>query len=154
MHHLNILSNIILVHLAENKTAIPIFLTKFCNPCNIYPTNFSAHNFLVTNLEIEKKYKVSITGPFCNSLFTAAERTQESPLNFSTTIKENLYWMTNKTNHFRIESIKVKNQFFSMTTLLKFHDFALENKGLDDKTLMVFCNFASAMIFCYFLPVV
>ena len=42
-------------HRVENKTAPSILLTKFCKPSRTYPTNFSAHNFLVPTLKIEKK---------------------------------------------------------------------------------------------------
>ena len=42
------------MHRAENKTAPSIFLTKVCKPPQPYPTNFSAHNFLVTTLKFKK----------------------------------------------------------------------------------------------------
>ena len=52
------------MHRVENKTAPSIFLTKFCKPSHPYPTNFSAHNFLVPILKLKKsKYRVSIRGP-------------------------------------------------------------------------------------------
>ena len=50
IYQLNILSNIIFMHRVENKTAPSIFLTKFCKSSHAYPTNFSAHNFLVPTL--------------------------------------------------------------------------------------------------------
>ena len=46
IYQLNILNNTIFMHRVENKTAPSIFLTKFCKPSHVYPTNFSAHNFL------------------------------------------------------------------------------------------------------------
>ena len=42
------------MHRVENKTAPSIFLTKFCKPSHPYPTNFSAHNFLVPTLKLKK----------------------------------------------------------------------------------------------------
>ena len=54
IYQLNILSNIIFMHRVENKTAPSIFLTKFCKPSHPYPTNFSAHNFLVPTLKLKK----------------------------------------------------------------------------------------------------
>ena len=42
------------MHRVENKTAPSIFLTKFCKPSHAYPTNFSAHNFLVPTLKLKK----------------------------------------------------------------------------------------------------
>ena len=42
------------MHRVENKTAPSIFLTKFCEPSHPYPTNFSAHNFLVPTLKLKK----------------------------------------------------------------------------------------------------
>ena len=42
------------MHRVENKTAPSIFLTKFCKPSHSYPTNFSAHNFLVPPLKLKK----------------------------------------------------------------------------------------------------
>ena len=53
-YQLNILSNIIFMHRVENKTAPSIFLTKFCKPSHVYPTNFSAHNFLVPTFKLKK----------------------------------------------------------------------------------------------------
>ena len=50
----NILNSIIFMHGVENKTAPSIFLTKFCKPSHSHPTNFSAHNFLVTTLKLKK----------------------------------------------------------------------------------------------------
>ena len=43
------------MHRVENKTAPSIFLTKFCKPSHAYPTNFSAHNFLVPTFKLKKK---------------------------------------------------------------------------------------------------
>ena len=54
IYQLNILSNIIFMHRIGNKTAPSIFLTKFCKPSHPYPTNFSAHNFLVPTLKLKK----------------------------------------------------------------------------------------------------
>ena len=50
----NILSNIIFMPRVENKTAPSIFLTKFCKFSHLYLAIFSAHNFLVPNLKLEK----------------------------------------------------------------------------------------------------
>ena len=50
IYQLNIIGNVVLIHRVENKTAPSIFLTKFCKPSHSYPTNFSAHNFLVPTL--------------------------------------------------------------------------------------------------------
>ena len=50
IYQLNILSKIIFIHRVENKTALSIFLAKFCKPSNPYPTNFLAHDFLVPTL--------------------------------------------------------------------------------------------------------
>ena len=115
IYQLNILSNIIFMHRVENKTAPSIFLTKFCKPSHPYPTNFSAHNFLVPTLKLKKsKYRVSIRGPLLwNNILTAAEKTQESLPKFRTTIKEKLLSMTNEINYFWIGNIKAKNQFLS-----------------------------------------
>ena len=90
------------MHRVENKTAPSIFLTKFCNPSYSYPTNFSAHNFLVPTLKLKKsKYRVSIRGLLLwNNILTAAEKTQESLVKFRTTIKEKLLSMTNVINYF------------------------------------------------------
>ena len=81
----------------ENKTAPSIFLTKFCKPSHAYPTNFSAHNFLVPTLKLKKsKHRVSIRGPLLwNNILTTAEKSQESLPKFRTTIKEKLPSMTN-----------------------------------------------------------
>ena len=86
----------------ENKTAPSIFLIKFCKPPHVYPTNFSAHNFLVPTFKLKKsKYRVSIRGQLLwNNILTAAEKTQESLSKFRTTIKEKLLSMTNETNYF------------------------------------------------------
>ena len=102
MYQLNILSNIIFMHRVENKTAPSIFLTKFCKPSHPYPTNFSAHNFLVPTLKLKKsRYRVSIRGPLLwNNILTAAEKTQESLPKFRTTIKEKLLSMTNEIKYF------------------------------------------------------
>ena len=54
IYQLNILSNIIFMHRVENKTAPSIFLTNFFKPSHSYPTNFSAHNFLVPPLKLKK----------------------------------------------------------------------------------------------------
>ena len=52
------------MHRVENKTVPSIFLTKFCKPSYAYPTNFSAHNFLVPTLKLKKsRYRVSIRDP-------------------------------------------------------------------------------------------
>ena len=68
------------MHRVENKTAPSIFLTKFCKPSHPYPTNFSAHNFLVPTLKLKKsRYRVCIRGPLLwSNILTAAEKTQES----------------------------------------------------------------------------
>ena len=51
------------MHRVENKTVPSIFLTEFCSPSHAYPTNFSAHNVLVTTFKLKKgKYRVSIRG--------------------------------------------------------------------------------------------
>ena len=102
IYQLNILSNIIFMHRVENKTALSIFLTKFCKPSHAYPTNFSAHNFLLPTLKLRKvSIRVSIRGPLLrNNILTAAEKTQESLPKFRTIIKEKLILMTIKTNHF------------------------------------------------------
>ena len=90
------------MHRAENKTVPSIFLAKFCKPSQAYPTNFSAHNFLVPTFVLKKsKYRVSIRGPLLwNNILTAAEKTQESLPKFRTTIKEKLLSMTSKINYF------------------------------------------------------
>ena len=90
------------MHRVENKTAPSIFLTKFCKPSHPYPTNFSAHNFLVPTLKLKKsRYRVSIRGPLLwNNILTAAEKTQESLPKFRTTIKEKLFSMANEINYF------------------------------------------------------
>ena len=52
------------MHRVENKTAPSIFLTKFCKASHPYPTDFSAHDFLVPTLKLKKsKYRVSNRGP-------------------------------------------------------------------------------------------
>ena len=86
----------------ENKTTPSIFLTKFCKPSYAYPTNFSAHNFLVPTLKLKKsRYRVSIRGPlFWNNILTAAEKPQKSLPKFQTTIKGKLLSMTNEINYF------------------------------------------------------
>ena len=93
------------MHRVENKTAPSIFLTKFCKPSHIYPTNFSAHNFLVPTFKLKKsKYRVSIVSIrgrlLWNNILTTAEKTQESLPKFRTTIKEKLLSMTNEINYF------------------------------------------------------
>ena len=90
------------MHRVENKTAPSIFLTKFFKPSHVYPTNFSAHNFLVPTFKLKKsKYRVSIRGPLLwNSILTTAEKTQGSLPKFRTTIKEKLLSMTNEINYF------------------------------------------------------
>ena len=115
IYQLNILSNIVLMHRVENKTAPSIFLPKFCNPSHSYPTNLSAHNLLVPTLKLKKcRYRVSIRGPLLwNNILTAAEKTQESLPKFRTTIKEKRLSMTNDINYFWIGNIKAKNQFLS-----------------------------------------
>ena len=65
------------MHHVLNKSARWIFLTKFCKPSNVYPTNFSAHNFLVPTLKL-KRYRVSSL--LWNNILTGAEKKQESPL--------------------------------------------------------------------------
>ena len=42
------------MHRVENKAAPSIFLAKSCKPSHSYPTNFSAHNFLVPILKLKK----------------------------------------------------------------------------------------------------
>ena len=88
------------MHRVENKTAPSIFLTKFCKPSHPYPTNFSAHNFLVPTLKLKKsRYRVSISGPLLwNNILT--RKIQESLPKFRTTIKEKLLSMTNEINYF------------------------------------------------------
>ena len=73
----------------KNKTAAHIFLTKLCKPSHLYPTNFSAHNFLIPTLKLKKsRYRVSITGLLLwNNILTAAEKTQESISKFQTAYK-------------------------------------------------------------------
>ena len=92
------------MHRVENKTAPSIFLTKFCKPSHPYPTNFSAHNFLVPTLKLKKsKYRVSIRGPLLwqqQKILTAAKNTQESLPKFRATIKEKRLSMTNEINYF------------------------------------------------------
>ena len=90
------------MHQVENKPAPSIFLTKFCKPSHAYPTNFSAHNFLVPTLKLKKsKYRVSIRGLLLwNNILTTAEKTQESLSKFWTTIKEKHLSMTNEINYF------------------------------------------------------
>ena len=80
IYQLNIIGNVVLIHRVENKTVPSIFLTKFCKPSYPYPTNFSAHNFLVPTLKLKKsRYRVSIRGPLLwSNILTAAEKTQES----------------------------------------------------------------------------
>ena len=100
IYQLNILSNIIFMHRVENKTTPSIFLTKFCKLSHPYPTNISAHNFLVPTLEMKKsRYRVSIRGPLLwNNVLTAAEKTQESLPKFWT--KEKLLSLTKEINYF------------------------------------------------------
>ena len=90
------------MHRVENQTVPSIFLTKFCKSSHPYPTNLSAHKFLVPTLKLKKsKYRVSIRGPLLwNNILTAAEKTQESLPKFRTTIKEKLLSMTNEINYF------------------------------------------------------
>ena len=90
------------MHRVENKTAPSIFLTKFCKPSHVYPTNFSAHNFLVPTFKLKKgKYRVFIRGLLLwNNILTTAEKTHENLPKFRTTIKEKLLSMTNEINHF------------------------------------------------------
>ena len=115
MYQLNIWSNIIFMHRVENKTAPSIFLTKFCKPSRSYPTNFSAHNFLVPALKLRKsRYRVSIRGLLLwNNILTAVEKTQESLPKFRTTIQEKLLSMVNEINYFWIGNIKAKKQFLT-----------------------------------------
>ena len=77
IYQLNILSDIIFMHRVENKTAPSIFLTKFCKLSYTYPTNFSAHNFLVATLKLKKgRYRVSFRDPLLwNNILTTAEKT-------------------------------------------------------------------------------
>ena len=57
------------MHRVENKTVPFIFLTKFCKPSYAYPTNVSAHNFLVPTLKLKKR--VSMRGPLLwNNILT------------------------------------------------------------------------------------
>ena len=65
------------MHRVENKTALSIFLTKFRQLSDAYPTKFLAHNFLVPTLKLKKsKYRVSIRGPLLwNNISTAAGKT-------------------------------------------------------------------------------
>ena len=81
---------IIFMHRVESKTAPSIFLTKFCKPSHVYPTNFSAHNFLVPTFKLKNSmYRVSIRGLLLwNNILTTAGKTQESLPKFRTTIKE------------------------------------------------------------------
>ena len=90
------------MHRVENKTAPSIFLTKFCKPSHSYPTNFSAHNFLVPTLKLKKsRYRVSTRGPLLwNNILTAADKNQESLPKFPITIKEKLLSMTNEIKYF------------------------------------------------------
>ena len=86
------------MHRAENETAPSIFLTKFCKPSHPYPTNFSAHNFLVPTLKLKRsRCRVSIRGPLLwNNILTAANHLDK----FRTTIKEKLLSMPNEINYF------------------------------------------------------
>ena len=90
------------MHRVENKTAFFIFLTKFCKLSYPYPTNFSAHKFLVSTLKLTKsRYRVSVRGPLLwNNILTAAEKTQECLPGFRTTIKEKRLSMANEINNF------------------------------------------------------
>ena len=90
------------MHRVKNKTAPSIFLTKFCKPSHVYPTYFSAHNFLVPTFKLKKsKYRVSVRGPLLwNNILTTAGKTQESLPKFRTTIKEKLLSMTNEIDYF------------------------------------------------------
>ena len=99
---LNILSNIIFMHPVENKNVPSIFSTKLCKPSHAYPTNFSAHNFLVPTLKLKKsKYRVSIRVLLLwNYILTAAKQTQEILPKLRTTIKEKRLSMTNEVNYF------------------------------------------------------
>ena len=103
------------MHPVENKTAPSIFLTKFCKPSHLYPTNFLAHNIFVPTLKLKKsRYIVSISGPLLwNNILTAAEKTQESLPKFRATVKKKVLSMTNVINYFGIGDIKAKNQFLS-----------------------------------------
>ena len=85
------------MHRVENKTAPSIFLAKYCKPSHAYPTNFSAHNFLVPTLKLKKrKYRVSVRDPLLwNNILTTAEKNQESLRKSRTTIKEKLFSITN-----------------------------------------------------------
>ena len=113
----------------EGKTAPSIFLTKLRKPSHAYPPNFSAHNFLIPTLKLKiSKYRVSIGGPLLsNNILTASEKNQESLPKFRTTTKEKL--------------LSMKNNLLKLLKLLKFNYFVLKIKGLEDKTLMVFCKF-------------
>ena len=90
------------MHHVENKTAPSIFLTKFCKPSEAYPTNCSAHNFLVPTFNLTKsKYRVSFRGPLLwNNILTTTEKTQESLPKLRTTIKEKLLSMANEIIYF------------------------------------------------------
>ena len=88
------------MHRVENAPFI--ILTKFCKPSHPYPTNFSAHNFLVPTLKLKKSsYRVSIRDRLLwNNILTAAEKNQESLPKFRTTIKEKLLSVANEINYF------------------------------------------------------
>ena len=85
------------MHRVENKTALSIFLTKCCKLSHTYPTNFSAHNFLVPTLKLKKsKYRVSIRGLLLwNNILTTTETTHKSLPKLRTTIMEKRLSITN-----------------------------------------------------------
>ena len=78
IYQFNILSNMIFMHLVENKTAPPIILTKFYEPSHTYSTDFPAHNFSVPNLKLKKSgQRISVRGPFFwNKIPKAVEKSQ------------------------------------------------------------------------------
>ena len=63
------------MHCVENKTAPSIFLTKFYKPSHAYPTNFSAHNFLLPILKLKKsKYRVFLKVRYFGTTFLQQQK--------------------------------------------------------------------------------
>ena len=97
------------MHRVENQTVPSIFLTKFCKSSHPYPTNLSAHKFLVPTLKLKKsKYRVSIRDPLpWNKILTAAEKTKESLPKFRNTIKEELNDPLNVNSDYTLKNERV-----------------------------------------------
>ena len=85
------------MHRVENKTGPSIFLAMFSKPSHVYPTNFSAHNFLVPTFELKK---VSIEFLLEARYIDNSRKTQEYLPKFRPTIKEKLLSMKNEINYF------------------------------------------------------